>query len=231
MASPTSRATQFSPEKWLRIPNRFEEFSVLWKRVGCVPIPVGLVSWGLCGGIASAALDLFHKQQLPPNRPFTPNNDSILFKWIKQRQVDSITPRDLSKYLTLLFTDLEKDQLEILQTWKEIKADVAKGFPVVIGLETRKVEAWYKVHQIAQIIHNHQVVVWKFEENGDEVTLYLYDSKMPETINITLSFNLKSPNSIKCTPSTLGPVYAFFKTSYKPKDPNLMTNIDPGGNT
>jgi hypothetical protein len=221
-----SVSTAFEPSRWLKFPNRFEEPDqrrLLWKKVFCFSIPVGSSAFGMCGGIVSTALDFFHSKRLPPNRTTPPSSkdDQPLFEWIKQRQVDSVALWDFWKYLTLMFTNSKRDGIEIAEAWSQIKQDIQEGTPVLIGLERAKVESWYKIHQVANIVKNHQVVVWKFEEKEGKVFLYLYDPTTPERKDITISFNLNSTSGITCSPSNIGPIYAFFKTSYQPKVPLL----------
>lgn len=219
----------FSPQQWLRVPNRFSDYHLLWRKIGPISIPVGLSNWGMCGGIVSTALDIFHHQKLPAPRlcsPLTHEENPPLHNWIKQRQVESISLRDLWKYLSLMFCSEETRAAEIKQAWEEIRTDVQKSNPVVIGLELASVERWWKVHQLARIIHNHQVIVWKVTHDKDQVTLHLYDCRLPENENVTISFNPKDPTSIECFPATIGPVYAFFKTSYKPKPPPAEIYVD-----
>jgi hypothetical protein len=216
----------FGPDRWLKFPNQFQgpdQSNFLWKRWGYLAIPVGLSSLGMCGGLASTALDLFYSHRLPPARSLPPSSkdDKALFDWLKQRQVDSVTLRDFWKYLMLMFSDARKDRLEIAQAWEQIKQDILIGSPVLIGLERAKVEKWYKPYQVTNIVKNHQVIVWGFEENNGEVVLYLYDPKTPNIRNVTISFNPNLENYISWSPSNIGPIYAFFKTSYKPKPPPI----------
>lgn len=208
---------------WLKFPNEFkgpDQHSFLWKKLGSwFSIPVGLSTLGMCGGLASTALDFFYSHLAVPSRTTPPSNkeDKALFEWLKQRQVDSVTLRDFWKYLKLMFTSEGTDKQEIARAWKEIKQDILADSPVLIGLERAKVEKWYKIYQIVNIVKNHQVVVWGFEEKETEVILFLYDPKTPNIKDVAFSFNLNEKNYTKWNPEKLGPIYAFFKTSYTPK--------------
>lgn len=217
--------TNFDPSRWLKFPNEFkgpDQRSFLWKKLGWFSIPVGKSNLGMCGGVASAALDFFYSKELPPDRTTPPSSkdDKALFDWIKQRQSDSITLRDFWKYLTLMFANNKSDKNEIALAWEQIKRDIQKGSPVVIGLERAKVEKWYKIHQLANIIKNHQVVVWGFEEKEGNVLLHLYDPKVPDNENVTISFN-QTFEDIQWNPPTIGRIYTIFKTSYEPKAPPI----------
>lgn len=221
----TTCTTDFGPDKWLKFPNQFNQPAqrcYLWKNFGrYVSIPVGSSAFGMCGGLASTALDIFYNYIPLPTQTDPPSSQKgkALFDWLRQRQVDSITLRDFCKYLRLMFASTKTKEDEISEAWEQIKEDIQLNRPVLIGLQRAKIEKWYKIHQIADIIKNHQVVVWKFEQEGEDVTLYVYDSKTPDLQDVTICFNLNSKSQIKCNPSILGPIYAFFKTSYKPKKP------------
>lgn len=215
--------TNFDPSRWLKFPNQFQgtdQRSFLWKKLGWFSIPVGLSNLGMCGGMASTALDFFHSLRLPPDRTTPPSSkdDKALFEWIKERQVDSVTLKDFWKYLILMFTGNKRDKTEIAEAWEQIKRDVQKGSPVLIGLERAKVESWYQIYQVANIVKNHQVVVWGFKEKEGNVVLHLYDPKIPENKNLTISFN-QNFEDIRWSPPSIGRIYTIFKTSYAPKVP------------
>ncbi len=213
--------TKFSPERWLKFPNQFKEISLLWKKIGWISIPVGVSNLGMCGGVASTALDIFYSNRLPPSRidPPSSREDKTLFDWLKKRQVESITFRDFCKYFTHMFTTRKTDRIETKKEWEKIKKHLCGGNPVVIGLERAKVEALYKIYQITNIVKNHQVIVWGFEENSEEATLYIYDPSKPDMKDIKITLHLTADNSIEWSPREIGPIYAFFKTSYTPKQP------------
>lgn len=214
--------SSFTSEKWLKFPNDFQtpdQRSFLWKRLGSrFSIPVGLSTFGMCGGLASTALDMFYSHHLPPIRTTSPSSrdDPALFNWLKQRQVDSINLKDFWKYLSLMFTNTRKDKAETAQAWRQIKQDILQDKPVLIGLQRAKVESWYKVHQLVSIVKNHQVVVWGAEEREDEIVLYIYDPNKTNMEEVRISFDLNS-GKLNSSPPSLGPLYAIFKTSYQPK--------------
>ena len=220
--------TNFTPDHWFKFPNDFSERNFLWKKIGPFCFPVGLAYYGLCGGIAAAALDFFYNQLNPPTRTSPPSSkeDKPLFNWLKKRQVDTISLRNLWKYLKFMFTSKKTDQQEIVQAWDQIKQELRAGNPVLIGLERVKVDAWYKIHHLTRIVQNHQVVVWSAQQKTSEVQLNLYDPSRPQVHDARIRLNLLK-NTIECYTPDLGPIYTFFKTNYRPSPhPNLL-NIDP----
>ena len=210
----------FDPEKWLKFPNEFKEKSILWKRIGFIPFPVGFSHYGMCGGVAATALDFFYSHLPIPSRSTPPSSqdDPALFNWIKQRQVASVTIYDFWKYFSLMFSSPQKDRQVTLEAWQQIKKEIPAHHPVMIGLIRAKVPTWYKVHRVKGIIQHHQVVVWGYGEKERQITLFLYDPNTPHLKDLKITFDLQEWKGIQA-PKGVGPIYAFFKTSYAPRQP------------
>lgn len=173
--------------------------------IGTMPedwVPITMADGGLCGGMAFATMDYFYANQLPPIArqdqdpdlidfneiiSLSPNSaDDPVFKYIRDRLLDSFDftgrgSRWLS-YTSPLYPDDDEGVTQTLglmkgkswvtyrEEWPRIREQLDMGKLVTIGL----------VQSAAfDIGANHQVLAYAYEQNGQVVKLWVYDSKIP----------------------------------------------------
>ena len=103
--------------------------------------------------------------------------------------------------------------------WPTIKADLDAGHPSPLGLIK------VKSGDPAMLGRNHQVLAYGYDQNGSELTLFLYDPNFPNDDNATLSLSLGDPSqpcNLRC--DTAPEIYCFFRTTYarRPDPPPVV---------
>ena len=157
-------------------------------------LPITHADGGLCGGMAYAAMDYFHANQLPPiartgadGLSVAPDSaDDPLFQYIRARLLDSFDftgrgARWLS-YTSPIYPDDDEGVTQALglmkgkswvtyrEEWPRIRNELDQGRLATIGL----------VQSAAfDIGANHQVLAYAYEQSGQVVKLWVYDSKIP----------------------------------------------------
>jgi hypothetical protein len=162
--------------------------------------PITKADGGLCGGMAFAAMDYFHANQLPPvarsgpdpetglgSVPLAPDApDDALFLFIRDRLLDSFDftgrgHRWLS-YTSPIYPDDDegvgqtlglmkgKSWVTYREEWPRIREQLDQGRLATIGLVQSSE---------FDIGANHQVLAYAYEQSGQVVKLWVYDSNIP----------------------------------------------------
>jgi hypothetical protein len=197
------------------------------------PFPSIPASFGLCGGMATAALDYFLSCISIPSTTTIPVAGNPLFKYLLARQLDSLgTPTFgmVSKFLS--WTNLPDTRpsgaLPILvpgaglvpglqeltvPEFRATAASVAAGHPVVLGLI-------YVGPGAVNIWHNHQVLAYGTAAVSPTVTnLRIYDPNDPRDDGVVIRCELLSGGSrVRCVELWPGgrskTVRGFFRMPY-----------------
>jgi hypothetical protein len=181
--------------------------------------------FGLCGGMAFAALD-FHRAGLlaidgqkaaVPPAPGTP-----LRRYIWRRQLDSLVG-DALRFVSWAVTlnhvptmgpirgGAEALLARTRREWERLKAQLDAGHPMPIGL----------VRDVKELFQNHQVLALGYEEaDVAHGTIYVYDPNCPgREALIQLTFGERALEGREnCSPDG-PPVRGFFCEAYRPVDP------------
>jgi hypothetical protein len=184
------------------------------------------VNYGLCGGMAFAALDYFKQnKKLPRGRDINdqPRQDTTdgktLRDYLWRRQLESMGPNFplLIMWMGMLHLNvpfagtgwlLERTREE----WDKLKAHINNGNPwpiCLIGTSTSPFD-------------NHQVLAYGYEDPGDGTGIvYLYDMNCPEKEHRTLlDFRGHELNADESCPNTnRGPLRGFLCEVYRPTTP------------
>ena len=197
---------------------------------GVVSLPIGDASNGLCGGMAFAARDYFEAGKPPPGDAGAPVAGQ-LFDYIVDRLFDSFDlPLGPARYLALMSPLLSDGETlwsrvglaphgrawqMVRDEWPKVRADIDTGHPSALGLI--KVRS----NDPRQLKHDHQVLAYGYDVQGEILKLRLYDPNQPGRDDVTLSLSIAEPSrptAIATSPPT-GPVYAFFRVRYLFADP------------
>lgn len=185
--------------------------------------------YGLCGGMACAALDYYRvNKPMPRGAGYNdvPTNDTpqgaALRSYLLRRQLESMAlnfPK-LLFWMGILHVDLpfiQGDGPQWLlarsrEEWAKLKNHLDGGSPwplMIIGSSTSP-------------FHNHQVLAYGYEEQGEgKGVIYVYDMNCPDAeTTIALDFTqsvLQAQES--CADANRGPLRGFFCNIYHPADP------------
>lgn len=144
---------------------------------------------GRCGGMSFAALDCFFAGvAIPAQRSADfpdggiPADGTPIADYIMRRQLDSFVSLTALRFVTWTvrpdhgMLGLPGVYAETRQELRDIRARVDAGSPVPLGLISAK------AHGIGDLVHNHQVVAYGYDDGADGGTrLYAYDNNHPDT--------------------------------------------------
>ena len=171
-------------------------------------------TFGLCGGMSWAALDLYLLGKPVPEGSNPPGGGTALFATLVGRQADSLAKTQL--FQKLLAWQLLPDSMQwwrfwldnvgkLVQSreWPQLRASLDAGRPQSICL--------VRSRGISGFANNHQVVAIGYETGpGERVTVDLYDPNHPGFVP-KLSFQPGAgANRIDARQSTGEPVRGFF---------------------
>jgi hypothetical protein len=197
------------------------------------PFPSIPASFGLCGGMATAALDYFLSCIPIPSTTAIPTSGTMLFNYLLRRQLDSISAPTfgmVEKFLT--WTNLPDTRpsgaIRVLVptaglvpglqelTVPEFRATVASlaaGRPVVLGLV-------YVGPGSVSLWDNHQVLAYGISSVSPTVTnLRIYDPNEPRDDGVVIRCELLAGGArVRCVEVWPGgatkPVRGFFRMPY-----------------
>ncbi|HEX7288493.1 MAG TPA: hypothetical protein VF532_20080 [Candidatus Angelobacter sp.] len=186
------------------------KFKNSWPHLPLITIPtpfgninIGDTAFGLCGGMAYVARDLFESRALPPTQLFRPSATDPLFEFTVARFLDSMYLAAVTRYYALMDpalpdheTDLSKIGLAphgrawvmINDAWPKIRADIDGGHPSPIGLVLTK-----SLNPV-DLGKNHVVLVYGYELIGTDLTLHIYDCNHELDDNRTISLSIADPD-------------------------------------
>lgn len=225
-------------------------------------VVVSDITDGVCGGMCAVVLDAFYAGKRTPSREavtidgvtYGPEDSADpLLQNVIRRLVDSFTLDNLRKFVTysseaypLTNTGVTGWVPEVgqqglsykicSQEWPAIKASLCAGRPVVLGL------CYERALSPAAAAKAHQVVAWRYQQHGNEVSIGIYDPNCDMQYShaadaVELRFTLKDPRTVVDVQEIRNgfgkprKVWAFFDTHYTPVAPMLhfSTLNQPGG--
>jgi hypothetical protein len=182
-------------------------------------VGVSDASTGLCGGMVYTIADLFAAGIPVPLDRQPPANGSARFKSIVRRQVESLAWMTVPVRFWLRMAiggsfGGDRARATLDKEWPTAKSWLDAGRLVPIGLI--RVAA----KDPRNLTKNHQVVAWGYAEDGQAVTLRLYDPNWPDRDDVTVTIQLDNalrPTGL--TQSTGEPLLGWFVLPYSPADP------------
>jgi hypothetical protein len=224
---PSSRGFRFA-NTWAHMPM----FSI---NIAGLSLPIGDAANGLCGGMSFTMADAYHAR-LPKFADATnPGAGHGKYEYIVGRQIDSFA----GIAVPLRFYDLmrtsrpereppwagplswlgvdrhSRSYVMVHDEWPRVRKELDAGRPALLGL-VRTIS-----DDVRMLGHNHQVMAYGYDVNGNRVSIRICDPNWPEDDGVTLSFDAGDPNSVvRPSYSKLdGEVYCFFLTPYERRDP------------
>jgi hypothetical protein len=202
-------------------------------------VPIGNASNGLCGGMVFTVLDIF-TAGLPPLQSPEPAPDDPLFKYIVRRLFDSFDiPSGVIKYyewMNLADSDLDIWVTTVrgiawhtvMEEWPAIQQSLDGGHPSPLGLIT------VETRDPSQMGHNHQVLAYGYDRDGDELQIKLYDPNTDPGAadSVHMVLNVAKPTQKTAISHNINidnPVRGFFRVPYTPSDPSALETANPGG--
>jgi len=187
-----------------------------------VQVPIGDASNGLCGGMVFTTRDYFEARKTPPPDNTAPSSGP-LFDYLVKRLFDSFNlPLGPTKYMFLMNPTLPDHEtwaskigmaphgrawVMIKEEWPKIKSDIDNGRLSPLGLiEIKSLDPF-------QMGHNHQVLVYGYDLNGNDLVMHIYDPNAPNDDNITMSLNIGNPDHTTSV-NYRDTVYCFFRVDY-----------------
>ena len=200
----------------------------------------GNASNGLCGGMVDSARDFWKANKpIPSTTTPPPGEQSPLFDYIVKRLFDTFDVDDVSlylKYMNPAYPDTDENvasslgvadgraSVVINTEWPIVRDDIDGRSPSCLGLVT------IKSLNPGDMGHCHQVMAYKYLEDGMNVTLWVYDPNLPGRDDITLQFNTQDWSKplqithnvdVKKDGEKL-PIYCFFRTHYTFHEPPAL---------
>ncbi|MDQ7806448.1 hypothetical protein Q5425_22130 [Amycolatopsis sp. A133] len=199
--------------------------------------------FGLCGGMACAALDYYRLAWVPPRGTgrddypsFGTSSGATLRRYIWSRLIDTLHTDGITCLLWMAtqfevfpFSGGTRELLRRTrdEEWPKIKRHLDDGTPWPIGL----------VGETRDPMHNHQVLATGYDDPGNgRPTLYMYDSNCPDRETaLQIDFTgaeLKAlhtgyPDGV---PGVQGSIRGFFCESYTPRTPPAALVVESGLN-
>lgn len=182
------RLTQFLPvtfnpaENGFQFTNRFPGFWLPYSIPSIPDIPLPDQIYGLCGGMLSAACDFLLAGRPIPQRTRQPGRASPLHQYLHQRQVDSLglMGSQVVRFARWMALSDAAVQKRTFQEYINLKKQLDQGRPTPIGL------VYVSTSDTLQIWKNHQVLACNYLENGDVISIQLYDPNYPRHNKIAL---------------------------------------------
>jgi hypothetical protein len=187
---------------------------------GPVPLELGVgdAAFGLCGGMALAALDLYRAGIVPAPGDGPPEEGTPRFRYIARRQLDSfelgLAPLRFYLLGAPWRSSASRANEVVRRELPRIRAELDAGRPVVLGL----------VHVVsanpAELVRNHQVVATGLEPGPEpgSAAIRVYDPNLPgdDTVRLVTSSTGRGDLRIEYPGE---PVAAYFRQGYRERDP------------
>lgn len=228
----------FAPSRnGFHFPNLFPAVPYEFKWWG-IPITTGAANNGVCGGMIYTVVDLYQAGLLPPADTIAPASGP-LFLYLCQRLIDSFDiPLAVAKYyyymnpmqpradqtINLGFFSLVRRGLSgvmIREEWPKIQKDISQNRLCPIGIILQN--SWNP----NDMGRNHQVLVYGYELNEEDLRLLIYDPNSPDDDGASIAIKLSDPAVpqaavYSCSSHQIGEIFCFFRTRYRP---NRKLNI------
>jgi hypothetical protein len=188
-------------------------------------ITIGDASKGMCGGMVYAVRDFF-EQGLPISSITSAPPSGKLFDFICRRLYDSFNlPTGPLKYYRIMNPLLPDGESYLgrlglsgrSRSWKMIREEWPK---IKMTIDNNKLSTialvQVKSSNPMDLGENHQVLVYGYDLDGDNLTLRIYDPNFACNDNVTISLNISNPKqAVTVSRHPAGsPLYCFFETNY-----------------
>lgn len=214
-----------------------EDMAVRTIDLGVVKIPIGKASNGLCGGMTFAARDYLQSGIPMPTQTDPPVGDgNVLFEYLATRLIDSF---DLPHLPTTLLTIMNpaypdhdggirnslagadgRARLMARKEFAKIREAIDSGMPCPICIVKAKSASPSALGQ------NHQILVYGYQVDGTQLTLWAYDPNNPGRDDAGILLDIGHTDrdiAVSVSIADLDPIYCFVVTNYQPTNPPDLT--------
>jgi hypothetical protein len=138
-------------------------------------------SYGLCGGMSSAAYDFLLAGRSIPSTTTAPKQGSLLQEYLYRRQIDTFGAlgeyvAKFAQWMVLPDDTILGTQKRTYDEFEEIRAKLDDGNPVVLGL------VYVGGSESFEIWKNHQVLAYSYSEISDTtIDINIYDPNYPHS--------------------------------------------------
>jgi hypothetical protein len=179
-----------------------------------LPVAMGDVTYGLCGGMCCASLDYFYTGKQLPSYTEVEDINLQLFLCLWNRQLDTLKPATIRKIFEWMLRD-DKSLARSMKPWEsqKVREGIDQGDPVILALIRSK--------GITGATNNHQVLAtgYDYDPGLQHMTIYIYDPNWPDE-EPELAIDLSTPGQgINIEHSKDGSQRGFFKIDYKQETP------------
>jgi hypothetical protein len=171
-------------------------------------------SYGLCGGICFAALDYFYSGREIPLIDLDFGVGNFLHSYLFKRQNDTygFLGKIVLKFALWSFMSDATLQTKTHREFSNIQLSLNQNKPVVLGL------VYVHISKSLAIWSNHQVIVYGYNADSQNKTLYLYDPNFPGSEDIVIELT-RAKEGFECFQRNLQtnqmiPVRGFFEIPY-----------------
>jgi hypothetical protein len=147
-------------------------------------------TYGLCGGMCSAAYDYALKKRTVPPGNKIPKQGSRMQRYLYRRQIDSFGALGQMIVKVAQWTTLPDDtalgvQRRTAEEWSQIRPRLSDGSLVILALVYEKA---HDLKQLARVIfNNHQVLAYGYRETAeDSFEIKVYDPNFPRRDDVVL---------------------------------------------
>jgi hypothetical protein len=199
---------------------------------------------GICGGFCYTVLDLFLSKFQPPPETDFPASGSTGFNYLVNRFVDSLgSAHGYSQAIKLIEWIQTPDKDTTIQfylrglghrmvedEWPRIKDDINSGRPSALMLAMAPKCRLGEIPCITVALsHSHQVLVYGYTLDNNNLTLSIYDCNHPNSDSQTISLDISYPeNTINIiAPGIPYKIRGFFRSEYSYKDPSGFIDAFP----
>lgn len=195
-------------------------------RVGVGPLSVGIgdAARGLCGGMVFTVADLAAAGAATPSDP-QPVPKSARFRYIVRRQVESFDwlRLPLAFYVSMAAPDGWRARRSAA-TVRRVVADVDAGRLSMLGLVRVASPNPFRVTE------NHQVVAWRYRQDGADLAVGLYDPNHPGADDVELRLVLSDDGRsvLSSAQSTGEPLVGLLAAPWSAADPRPFRSAADG---
>jgi hypothetical protein len=176
----------FSPSQHgFKFVNSFEGYPLPFSVPELPELPFIPQGYGLCGGMACAASDLWLYGRSVPSRTKPPGKRAALHKYLYRRQMDTFgAGRYVVKFyrwMAMQDGTVGGTQVRTYDEFGQVRKQLDDGMPVVLGL------VYVRLRETVAMWENHQVLAYAYEDLSPEaVRIKIYDPNYPGQDRITI---------------------------------------------
>lgn len=176
--------TTFIPaEHGFQFINSFPGFWIPYSIPSIPDIPSADNFYGLCGGMIASAYDFLLAGRPIPKRTRRPSRASALHQYLHQRQIDSlgVFGKQVVRFARWMALPDEAVQKRTFKEFAKLKKMLDQGNPSPIGL------VYVSTNDTYEIWKNHQVLACSYNENGNDISIQIYDPNFRKKNNVAIN--------------------------------------------